>query len=91
MAATTHQSVVLDHSSRMKRIEDCQDEHDKFINGNGSPGAKARLALLEDSVERIETSMSRMTNWFIGLIITIGGSVAIWFLTQQLPKLAALK
>jgi hypothetical protein len=91
MAATAHQSVVLDHTSRLKRIEDCEDEHDKFINGNGAPGAKQRLALLEDSVDRIELSMARMTNWFIGLIITIGGSVAIWFLTQQLPKLAALK
>ena len=84
-------TAAINKGATLAQLQEKVCEHDRFIDGNGMPGAKVRIALLEDGVDRIETSITRMTNWFIGLIITIGGSVAIWFITQQLPKITAIK
>lgn len=86
-ATTTHSGLVPLHSQQLKDLESEVKEHDEFINGNGKAGAKQRLGLLEDSVDRIEASIASMNRWIIGLIITIGGSVAVWFITTELPKI----
>jgi hypothetical protein len=84
-------TAAIKTNATLDQLKNMVCEHDKFIDGNGSLGAKTRLVLLEDSVERIEASISSMTHWFMGLIATICAGGLIWFLTTQLPKIAALK
>jgi hypothetical protein len=49
-------AMILERLANLPTREDLQEvkaevkEHDKFINGNGTPGAKTRLALVEEKV-----------------------------------------
>lgn len=70
-------------------LKDVVCKHDDFIDGNGNKGAKTRIELLEESVRRIEKSIEKMNDRIVMLIITIGGSVAIWFITNEMPKIIA--
>jgi hypothetical protein len=49
-------AMILEHMTRLPTIEDLNEvkaevkEHDKFINGNGTLGAKTRLEVIEVKV-----------------------------------------
>jgi hypothetical protein len=62
------------------------DAHDKFINGNGQPGAKTRLKTVEDATVRIEAQLKSLTTAAWALASTVIGGGVLWFLTQFLPK-----
>lgn len=53
-------------------------EHEDWIDGNGKPGAKTRLALLENQFEKIEGKL----NWILGLMGSIFTAVIIYLLTR---------
>lgn len=65
------------------------DCHDKFINGNGTPGAKVRLAGLEGAVDRIERKLDRVGTAMWGLFAAVTGGILIWLLTKILPAIVA--
>jgi ABC-type siderophore export system fused ATPase/permease subunit len=52
------------------------------MNGNGKPGAKTRLALLEGDVKNIKDNFSKMTNWIVGAAITLMTGGFLWILNQ---------
>jgi hypothetical protein len=76
-------------SHEVAALKEIVCKHDAFIDGNGTKGAKERIGLLEQSVLRIESSVNRISNYMIMLIVTIGGSVAVWFITTEMPKIIA--
>lgn len=64
----------------------------EWINGNGSPGAKVKLALLEDrfkdiqnDIREIKDTMTWMRNVMVGLVITVVASLIIYFVVQVIP------
>jgi len=61
--------------------------HDEWIDGNGQPGAKTRLALLEKQFEAIEKKLDRLTSAIWTLALSIGSGVAVWFFTKVVPAL----
>jgi len=55
--------IEIKHTlAERQHLDEKIQEHEEFINGNGKPGLKARMALLEDNVKR--------TNWIGGIIAT---------------------
>jgi hypothetical protein len=64
--------------------------HDQFINGNGTKGAKERLTLIENTLERLDHNINKAVNWIVGLAITVIGAVIIWFFTTILPKIVSM-
>lgn len=70
-------------------LKDLVCKHDTFIDGNGVKGAKTRITELETAVNRIEKTLDKLSDRIVMLIITIGGSVAIWFITAEMPKIIA--
>lgn len=76
-------AVLNQHVEELKRQVDA---HDLFIDGNGKPGAKERLGLIESSIMQMQKSV----NWVLGLLvsfITIAAGITIWFITDVLPEL----
>lgn len=63
--------------------------HDEWINGNGKPGAKTRIAGLEDAVGRIEKKLDRVGTAMWALFATVTGGILIWLLTKILPAIVA--
>jgi hypothetical protein len=65
----------------------CADEKteavEAWINGNGTPGAKVRLALLEKNVAEIKKSLDLQTKAFWGVAIGFG----VWAATNLLPSI----
>jgi hypothetical protein len=76
-------------AAQLKDIRACQDEHDEFINGNGKPGAKTRLALLEDHLGILEKKLDTIISLVAGLFIMVLGGGIVWFLFTELPALHA--
>jgi hypothetical protein len=64
-------------------------EHEVWIDGNGKEGAKTRLKRVEDSTDRIERKLDKMSNALWGLVATIAGGVILWVFTSVLPTLLA--
>ena len=75
-------------ATAFKTLADKVCEHDQWIDGNGQPGAKTRLALLEQQFEAIEKKLDKLTNAMWTLALSIGGGVAVWFFTKVLPAIA---
>jgi len=61
-------------------------EMQAFVNGNGKPGAKTRLALLEDSLGDMKKSIDRMVGWVIGAMITLITGAVLWIFTYLIPN-----
>lgn len=72
--ATATASIVKDQIADVRHDVDCLNE---WVNGNGKPGAKATLALLEQRLTSIEKHIERQNGYIIGLIITIVGAEII--------------
>jgi hypothetical protein len=74
-------------ATQLKEMRDCLDKHDEFINGNGKPGAKTRLELLEDHFGMVEKKIDRLNNSINILIIAVISGGIGWFLFTELPAL----
>lgn len=79
-------------ASATKHVLPCQDIADvlEWMNGNGKPGAKVRLALIEDSLTEIKETLKWVRNILVGVLVTLTGGVALWFFTTLLPKLLSM-
>lgn len=66
-------------------------EVQEFMNGNGKPGAKTRLALLEGDVKDIKDSLNKMTGWVIGAMITLMTGGFFWILNQLTVLMTKVK
>ena len=64
-------------------------EVQEFINGNGKPGAKTRLALLENDLSDLKDTLNRISGWVIGAMITLITGGILWIFTVLIP--AAIK
>lgn len=69
------------HDSPCQALQDVEE----FMNGNGKPGAKVRLALLEQDVKTIKDNLNRATGWIIGAAVTVITGVLIWIFTSLIP------
>lgn len=58
------------------------EKHEKWIYGNGEPGAKTDICMMKDQLARI----NKATGWIIGACITVITSILIWLFTTVLPK-----
>ena len=65
----------------------------EWMNGNGKPGAKTRLALLEDrfvnldeKIDKVDKKLDRIMNWVLGIAATIIGGLLIYLFTNLIPK-----
>ena len=67
----------------------CSDisEIKEWVNGNGKPGAKTRLALLEESLKEINDTLKWLRGAVTGLILTLIGAIIIWVFTILIPSL----
>ena len=79
-------ATIAEH---IKEIAACQDEHDRFINGNGKPGAKERLALLENNFEILNKKLDMIINLCTALFVTVLGGGIAWLLFTELPAIHA--
>lgn len=70
-------------NQKLETIIKCQEEHDHFINGNGQPGAKVRLTVVENSIADIKS----MLNKILATSLTILGGLIVWFITQLILKI----
>jgi hypothetical protein len=79
-------------ASASKHVIPCQNIEDvlEWMNGNGKPGAKVRLALIEDGLVEIKETLKWVRNILVGLLVTLIGGVMMWFFTTLLPKLLAM-
>ena len=78
---------VSNLETRMQANEKQVADHDEWINGNGKEGAKTRLATLEKGLGRIEEQLNKITNWIIGLFVTLIGGFLMYFFTSLLPQI----
>jgi tetrahydromethanopterin S-methyltransferase subunit G len=68
-----------------------------WVNGNGKPGAKTRMAIIERRQDTLETTLKTMNDniskavgWVVGGAITAIVGILIWFFTVMLPKIIAV-
>ena len=83
-------------TQRIEVLERSSIEYDHWINGNGNPGAKvklaeqdAKIAAICENFERLEKSIKEFTGVvlsLIGVIVTIGLPFAVWFFTSFVPS-----
>jgi hypothetical protein len=59
----------------------------EFIDGNGKIGAKTRLALLEDDVCDMKTTLKQVRGWIVGAAITVITGVVLWMFTTIVPAI----
>jgi hypothetical protein len=61
-------AMILEHMTRLPTIEDLNEvkaevkEHDKFINGNGTQGAKTRLVVIEKQLDDWAKRLDKLAN-----------------------------
>ena len=63
----------------VKEIADWKD-------GNGRPGAKVTLSLLEERWTNVEKKIDRIYTVLIALLVSVLGGVVLWFFTNYLPN-----
>ena len=88
---------MASYAPRIDALEKLTEKHDKFINGNGDPGAKTRLNALENNdkniiqkIDDVKKSLDSLQKLIISLALTLFGAgvgLAIWFFTELLPKI----
>ena len=61
-------------------------EIEEWKDGNGKPGAKVTLSLMEERWGVMEKKIDRVFNALVGLLITILAGLALWFFTNYLPN-----
>jgi hypothetical protein len=55
----------------LEDIKDMVCGHEKWINGNGNPGAKADLAVIKDRIEQVYKLLWIVVGGLIGTVIAI--------------------
>lgn len=73
--------------ARLPAIEKQVEDVGEWINGNGKPGAKVRLATLESGLCRIENQLNKLISLLTGLVITLVGGFLMYFFTNLLPRI----
>ena len=73
--------------ARIPAIEKQVEDVGEWINGNGKPGAKVRLATLESGLCRIESQLNKLISLLTGLVITLLGGFLMYFFTNLLPRI----
>lgn len=58
----------------------------EWIDGNGKDGAKTRIKRLEDNWDRFDKKIDRITNWLVGLVLSITGGVIVAIIIWQITK-----
>lgn len=73
----------------LKHPMPCKDvsEIKEWVNGNGKPGAKTRLALIEDNLNEIKETLKWLRGAVTGLLLTVLGAVIIYIFTNLIPNL----
>lgn len=74
LARNTERAVVA-VEERMKSLR-C-GEHDAFIDGNGHPGAKQRLAVVEENVRSLDKSRAAATKVIVAIVLAVLGQVGL--------------
>jgi VIT1/CCC1 family predicted Fe2+/Mn2+ transporter len=76
-----HDDRIQEHSAQIESLSTEVSEHDKWINGNGVPGAKVTLALLnerweqlDDTIKKIDKKSDKIFNTMLSGLITIAGA-----------------
>ena len=79
--------VTADKS--LKHQAPCSDilEVKEWVNGNGKPGAKTRLALIEDNLNEIKETLKWLRGAVTGLLLTVVGAIIIYVFTNLIPNL----
>jgi len=79
--------VTADKS--LKHPTPCSDisEIKEWVNGNGKPGAKTRLALIEDNLNEIKETLKWLRGAVTGLLLTVVGAIIIYVFTNLIPNL----
>jgi hypothetical protein len=74
-------------AERYNELEKDVQAHDIFINGNGIPGVKARLLLIERDIVDIKSHLKGIENgiWVLASSGSIG--IFIWMVNELLPRL----
>jgi chromosome segregation ATPase len=94
MSVIADKPTLSGHEKRLVDLECDVVRHEKFItgNGNGGPGAKTDIILLQkavadikETVKEIKTSMSSVTKALWGLAASVIGAVIIWLITVYFP------
>lgn len=92
--ATTEKPTLSGHENRISNLEVDVIRHEKFIvgNGNGGPGAKTDIILLQEAVKdikqtvkEIKDSMSGVTKALWGLMASVIVAVLVWLITVYFP------
>jgi hypothetical protein len=78
--------TVTDHIPPCKPLSELIE----WSNGNGVPGAKTRLALLENDVDDIKSTLKEIRGWVVGAAITVIAGVVLWSVTFLFPALLKL-
>jgi len=63
-------------------------EIEEWKDGNGKPGAKATLLLLEERWCNMEKKIDKVFNALIALTVSVIGGLLIWFFTTIMPKIS---
>jgi len=82
-------SRISNIESRLPTIEKHIEDVSEWMNGNGKPGAKTRLATLEKGLCQIENQLSKLIGWMVGLVLTLAGGFLMYFFTNLLPQIVA--
>jgi len=61
----------------------------EWMNGNGQPGAKVRLAIIEDNMAEIKKSLDSIRGGITKLTITVLGAALVWLITVLMPDIIA--
>ena len=96
---TPSPALVASHSQTLAETKTEMDRIAAFIDGNGTPGAKVRLAQLEakdvEICEKIDglrgeiKGLATLFKWIIGTLFTIVMPFIYWTITSFIPQVMA--
>jgi len=74
-AFTKHAAEYAVTVKRLETLESTVNNHDKFIDGNGNPGAKVSISLLTQQVQKMNVEFKDFTDklnsrvWALALLV----------------------
>lgn len=71
-------------TGEVAHIKETVKQHDEWIEGNGKPGAKTRVTLLENGQKDIKESLEKIYGRINGLIWGVVAAVVIEVVTRIL-------
>lgn len=73
-------------NQKLTELQETLEEHEVILNGNGQPGVKTRLAILEDRYLAVDRKINAVLAMLVTMILS-GGGITVWFITTVLPEL----